>query len=111
MSKSKPSGQKTTIELTARGMFQIGYDSGWRHGSEKGSPSRSDCAPSGKARTVRHFAQIRFRTMHGDYRSSFSMVNLLPKNREKDQKSTRRPRIRVAEKMRKLSSSILEALA
>ena len=32
---------------------------------------------------MRHFAQIRFRTMHGDYRSEFfAMSNLLPKNRD-----------------------------
>ena len=46
MSKSKPTQRKTTIELTARGVFQISIDSGWRDGAKENRARRSACAPS-----------------------------------------------------------------
>ena len=83
MSKSKPTQRKTTIELTARGVFQIST-------ARAGETERKKIARLIRLRAVGRresdgvtFAQIRFRTMHGDYRSElFTWSKLLPKNRD-----------------------------
>ena len=83
MSKSKPTQRKTTIELTARGVFQIST-------TPAGETERKKIARLIRLRAIGKresdgvtFAQIRFRTMHGDYRSEFfAMSKLLPKNRD-----------------------------
>ena len=83
MSKSRPTQQKTTIELTARGVFQIST-------ARAGETERKKIARLIRLRAVGRresdgvtFAQIRFRTMHGDYRSElFAKSNLLPKKRD-----------------------------
>ena len=82
MSKSKPTHQKTTIELTARGVFQTKT-------TLAGDTQRRKIARFIRLRAIgtrgsdgATFAQIRFRTMHRNYRSEFfKMSNLLPKNR------------------------------
>ncbi len=82
MRKSKPTQPKSTIELTARGVFQLRATPG-------GESERKKIARSIRLRAIGKreadgvtFAQIRFRTMHGDYRSEFfAMSNLLPRNR------------------------------
>ena len=82
MSKSKASEQKTIIELTARGIFQIGSTpAGGTVRKKIAAPIRLRAI--GKRENGATFAQIRFRTMHGDYRSEFfAMSTLLPKNRD-----------------------------
>ena len=83
MSKSKPTQRKTTIELTARGVFQISA-------ARAGETERKKIARPIRLRAIGKresdgvtFAQIRFRTMHGDYRSElFAKSKLLPKNRD-----------------------------
>jgi uncharacterized protein (DUF927 family) len=82
MRKSRPPQSKTTIELTARGVFQI-------RTTPAGDTKRKKIARPIHLRAIGKresdgatFAQIRFRTMHGDDRSEFfAMSNLLPKNR------------------------------
>jgi hypothetical protein len=82
MSKSKPTQNKTTIELTKQGVFRISATPG-------GDTERKKIARPIRLRAIgkresdgRTFAQIRFRTMHGDCRSQFfAMSNLRPKNR------------------------------
>ena len=82
MSTSKPTQQKTTVELTRRGVFQV-------RTTTAGETKRRKIARPIRLRAIGKresdgatFAQIRFRTMHGDYRSEFfAMSNLLPKNR------------------------------
>jgi uncharacterized protein (DUF927 family) len=82
MSKSKPTQQKTIIELTPRGVFQIST-------MPAGDTKRKKIAGRIRLRAIGKresdgvtFAQITFRTMHGDYRSEFfAKSNLLPKNR------------------------------
>ena len=82
MSKYKPMRQKTTIELTRHGVFQINT-------ARAGETERKKIARLIRLRAVGRretdgvtFAQIRFRTMHGDYRSElFTWSKLLPKNR------------------------------
>jgi uncharacterized protein (DUF927 family) len=80
MSKSKP--QKNTIELTAYGVFRI-------TAARTGKMQRNKIARLIRLRAVGKredgvtFAQIRFRTMHGDYRSElFTWSKLLPNNRD-----------------------------
>ena len=83
MSKSKLTQRKTSIELTARGVFQI-------RTARAGETERKKIARLIRLRAVGRresdgvtFAQIRFRTMHGDYRSElFTWSKLLPKNRD-----------------------------
>ena len=83
MSKSKPTQQQTTIELTARGVFQISA-------ARAGETERKKIARPIRLRAIGKresdgvtFAQIRFRTMHGDYRSElFAKSKLLPQNRD-----------------------------
>ena len=82
MSKPKPTQQKTTIELTPRGVFQIST-------MPAGDTIRKKIARRIRLRAIGKresdgvtFAQITFRTMHGDCRSEFfANSNLLPKNR------------------------------
>jgi uncharacterized protein (DUF927 family) len=82
MSRSKPTQWKTTIELTRHGVFQISM-------APVGKPARKKIARLIRLRAIGKresddatFAQIRFRTMHRDYRSEFfAMSNLLPKKR------------------------------
>ena len=82
MSKSKPTQRKTTIELTARGVFQINTTPAGETKRKKiAAPIRLRAI--GKKADGTTIAQIRFRTMHGDYRSEFfAMSTLLPKNRD-----------------------------
>ena len=83
MSKSKPTQQQTTIELTRQGVFQIRTTRlATRSERKSRRPIRLRAIGKRKVDGVT-FAQIRFRTMHGDYRSElFAMSNLLPKNRD-----------------------------
>ena len=82
MSKSKPTQRKKTIELTARGVFQINITPAGETVRKKiGAPIRLRAI--GKKEDGATLAQIRFRTMHGDFRSEFfAMSYLLPKNRD-----------------------------
>ena len=71
MSKSRPTQQKTTIELTADGVFQI-------KAAKAGKTERRKIARQIRLRAVGKresdggtFAQLRFRTMHGDTRTEF----------------------------------------
>ena len=74
---------KTTIELTPRGVFQVST-------TPAGDTERKKIARQIRLRAIGKresdggtFAQIRFRTMHGDYRSEFfAKSKLLPKNRD-----------------------------
>jgi uncharacterized protein (DUF927 family) len=74
---------KTTIELTPRGVFQVST-------TPAGDTERKKIARLIRLRAIGKresdggtFAQIRFRTMHGDYRSEFfAKSKLLPKNRD-----------------------------
>jgi putative DNA primase/helicase len=82
MRKSQSSQPKTTIELTKQGVFQISS-------TPAGGPKRKKIAAPIRLRAIGKkadgatIAQIRFRTMHGDYRSEFfAMSDLLPKNRD-----------------------------
>ena len=82
MSKSKPTLQKTTVELTRRGVFQI-------RTTTAGGAKRKKIARPIRLRAIGKresdgatFAQIKFRTMHGDFRSEFfAMSKLRPRNR------------------------------
>jgi hypothetical protein len=80
MRKSQPTRPKADIELTKRGVFLT---------NTFGSAQRKKIAAPIRLRAIGKkadgttIAQIRFRTMHGDYRSEFfAMSNLLPKNRD-----------------------------
>ena len=81
MRKPQPTQPKTTIELTKHGRFQIST-------TPAGDTERKKIAAPIRLRAIGKgvdgatFAQIRFRTMHGDYRSEFfARSKLLPKNR------------------------------
>ena len=53
MSKSKPTQRKKTIELTARGVFQINIAPAGETVRKKIARLRSGCAPSANGATVR----------------------------------------------------------
>lgn len=81
----KPTRQKTVIELTRRGVFQL-------RRSPCGDTERKKIARLIRLRAIGKrddgvtFAQIRFRTMHGDYRLEFfAWSKLLPRNRHEIQ--------------------------
>ena len=82
MRQSQHSQSKTTIELTARGVFQISS-------APVGGPERKKIARMIRLRAIGQregdgvtFAQIRFRTMHKEYRSEvFPRSKFLLRNR------------------------------
>ena len=80
MRKSQPTQPKADIELTKQGVFQT---------TTPGDAERKKIAAPIRLRAIGKkadgttIAQIRFKTMHGDYRSEFfAMSNLLPGNRD-----------------------------
>ena len=83
MSKSRPTQQKTTIELTARGVFPDQYGSGWRDGAKE----NREADPPAR----RWQAQVRWRDFRTNPvqrcteiigRSFLQSRNLLPKKRD-----------------------------
>ena len=78
MSKTKRPYRNPVIELTARGVFQIRTTSaGDMERKEIAGPIRLRAVGKPEADGAT-FAQIRFRTMHWDYRSEFFAMSNRP---------------------------------
>ena len=82
MSKSKPTHQESHHRAYRRGVFQTSTTTAGDTERKK-MQALIRLRAIGKREDGATFAQIRFRTMHGDFRSEFfAMSHLLPKNRD-----------------------------